>query len=158
MIREIIESRSHPIPWSGCWIWMGGVGSHGYGVLYTGKVGGQKLRHIGAHVASYQEFKGPVPNGMYVCHKCDVRTCVNPDHLFAGTAKENARDMVAKGRNISKPRQGENHHRAKVTKAQVDEIRKCVARGGRSFKEIGKMYGLSGTQVGNIHHMRVWQW
>jgi len=78
-----------------CWIWKGTRERKGYGRLNRGGRTGQLL----AHRAAYELFIGPIPEGMMVCHRCDVPYCVNPDHLFIGTAKDNAMDEVAKGRN-----------------------------------------------------------
>jgi len=78
---------------NGCWEWMKSISSEtGYGKLvYGGK-------HISAHRASYTVFKGDIPKGKHICHTCDNKRCVNPDHLWAGTQKENIQDCVSKGR------------------------------------------------------------
>ena len=81
-----------PVTESGCWIWIGASNPSGYGQL---KVGHQLKR---AHRVSWEFFRGAIPDGMMVCHRCDVPSCVNPDHLFLGTARDNFRDCVEKGR------------------------------------------------------------
>jgi hypothetical protein len=77
---------------NGCWLWKGGGRGNGYGSM---KVAGKV---IDTHVVSYQLYKGEIPKGKMVCHTCDVRNCVNPDHLFLGSAKNNFDDAVAKNR------------------------------------------------------------
>jgi hypothetical protein len=78
-----------------CWFWGGTRNVDGYGrVRINGK-------SDGAHRVSYEYHIGPIPKGLYVCHKCDCPPCVNPDHLFLGTARDNARDKIAKGRHFS---------------------------------------------------------
>ena len=98
-----IEERFHdkyiPEPNSGCWLWMGAISNTGYGNLGKGGRGGGA---IWAHRLSYEIHKGPIPEGKFVCHKCDVSSCVNPDHLFLGDNSENMRDCYKKKRHTRK--------------------------------------------------------
>lgn len=137
-----IEDRSIPVPFSGCWLWTGALSIKGYGI---GSVNGNAQRaHRLAHVA----FIGDIPLGLVVCHRCDVRSCVNPAHLFLGTQRQNLADMVAKGRS---PR-GAAAGGAKLTEASVLAIRQDT----RAYSEVAEQYGIHPKSVGNIKRGFTW--
>lgn len=114
-----------------CWPWTGTTcGSTGYGKLYVARGS-----IVGAHRVSYEIHCGPIPDGLFVLHRCDNRRCVNPAHLFLGTHIDNMADMVAKGRSTRGPtrpefiRRGDAHHGSKITEAQVAAARTRRAAG-----------------------------
>ena len=108
-------------PRDSCWNWTGGKMPKGYGIFNYDK---SRL----AHRASYSLFKGDIPDGMNVCHKCDNPQCTNPDHLFLGTQKDNLADMTRKGRRVNAAPKGERHGRAKLTLRQVSFIKSFLRR------------------------------
>ena len=91
-LKEKIEQNSIPVTETGCWLWMAYVDTYGYGRLRVAQ------RTCKAHRISWQLYKGYIPNDLMVLHKCDVRSCCNPDHLFLGTARTNSKDMIRKRR------------------------------------------------------------
>ena len=129
---------------TGCWLWRGGKDRHGYGVVCM--PGGRRSRpkRGAAHRVAGELSFGTIPDGMCVCHSCDVRACVNPCHLFLGAVGDNNRDMVAKGRGGYQP--GTKHARAKMND---DLVR--LARGRRSagvsVRAIAIDYGVTPATV-----------
>jgi hypothetical protein len=131
-----------------CWEWKKGVDSCGYGMVSHGNRSMQRT-----HRVSYELMVGKIPEGKYVCHTCDNPLCVNPKHLFIGTQFDNMRDMINKGR--APDRSGENNSKARLTKADVEMIRKL--RGKKLQREIGDMFGIKQPQVGAIQRGQSWR-
>lgn len=158
-IPDLIVERIERVPESGCWIWMGSLCGNGYGDFkFEGK-------HYLAHRASYVSFIGSLENGLHVCHRCDVRCCVNPAHLFAGTNQENIADSVAKGRRkgVSRNRPSGLTYSVKANHGQWSmrlhpnlrgEIRRKYASGGYSLRRLAKEFLVSNTTVFNIVHQK----
>lgn len=132
-----------------CWIWTGSRCPKGYGIFHApgySKTGGKSVK---AHAFSYEIHFGKIPakgNGsfvrMFICHHCDNPSCVNPDHLFLGTNSDNQRDRKKKGR-------------CKLDWDQVCEIRQLWATNEYTQAQIGEMFDISGTHVGNIVYYRM---
>lgn len=147
-MKSLIERFEDKIFYSpdGCWYWTGAVRG-GYGVF--ARPSDYKL--IAAHRFSYELYNEINPNDLYVCHHCDNKLCVNPNHLFLGTHQDNTDDMYMKGKGPN--RKGESNPCAKLTMDQVTEIRKSSL----TFTELGKLYGVSRTNIHLIKHQMIWR-
>lgn len=133
-----------------CWIWTGARTDSGYGRI---KVNGRYHR---AHRVSYEMYIGPVPEGLFVCHHCDVPECVNPTHLFAGTPTDNMRDARSKDRLRGLEQPGEKNRSAKLTEDAVIEMRGLRADGGITVTELAKRFGVTHGQVSKILARKKW--
>jgi hypothetical protein len=170
-------SRGVPNPSTGYLEWPGAKGRGGYGLVqWKGK-----LKRV--HRLAWEILRGPIPDGMMVCHRCDRTPCYAVDHLFLGTAQDNADDKVAKGRSLkgdanpsrkhpgSRPRgdahparlhpelrpRGEKHGRAKLTATQVASIRTAYALGLLSQDELARNHGVTQHLVSLIVRRRIWK-
>jgi len=153
-VRERLLSRS-TITERGCWEWSGAKFNTGYGAC------SHRGRSRYAHRVSYAEFVGPIPEGMFVCHRCDTPSCVNPSHLFLGTPADNMADKAAKGRS---PR-GERCNTAKLTEAQARLIKAFLKRHapvkgqhGGPCTFLARWFGVSQTSISFIYAGRNWNW
>jgi len=172
-LRDAIEKMALPEPNTGCWLWERCVLTNGY-CLISGRL---------AHRVSYEAFYSAIPSGMFVCHRCDTRACVNPDHLYLGTHADNMRDMKVRGRAASGPnhaanlyplefrhygdrhwtrrmperrRHGERNAAAKLTSEQVRQII-ALSRTGRSAASLAREFGVSATPVRLIVRGLAWK-
>lgn len=131
---------------NGCWEWTRGKTSAGYGAVWWGG------KTEAAHRLSYRLHRGPIPEGMYVCHSCDNPACVNPDHLWLGSLQDNHKDMMLKEREY----RGSQHHTTQITEDDVVAMRNLRAS-GMTPTEIANIYGLKRPMVSHICTGRNWK-
>lgn len=133
-----------------CWVWEAGLFNNGYGQFR--KERGPK---VGAHVMSWEWAFGPIPQGLHVCHACDVRPCVRPSHLWLGTSAENIADRDRKRRGVHQS--GEKNPSAKLTRLQVEAIRRRWLTGSVQQKVLSAEYGVSASAISAIVHGKIWK-
>jgi hypothetical protein len=141
--RAFLEASVERIPECGCWIWTRFLHNDGYGQMWFDG------RNERAHRAAWMIYKGPIPNGLVVCHRCDIRSCCNPGHLFLGTRSDNSADMVSKRRQ----KYGESLPQAKLTNAEARAIRDDT----RKQTVIAAHYGIAACQVSRIKCGHRWK-
>jgi hypothetical protein len=141
-----------------CWNWKRGLtrkNDKGYGQIW---VNGKNVR---TNRFSYELHNGNIPEGMYICHHCDNRKCVNPKHLFLGTPKDNVQDMIIKGRRIQFSGRGEKNCNSKLMQKQVLEIKKELENRTEIltslFRRLAKKYKVSQSCVIHIHYKHTWK-
>jgi hypothetical protein len=159
-----------------CWNWKGWRDKDGYGQIKIGRKG------ILAHRAAYQFFTGKIPDGLLICHKCDNPSCVNPNHLFLGTQKDNIQDAVKKGRMAANDKHysrlypeklargnrsgrrlhpesylGERNSRSKLAEEQVKEIRALYAMGDISIRKLATIYDMSKSSIWSVLVHKGWK-
>lgn len=142
-LSEKIERNITRIPESGCWIWMSTIEKSGYGRVCSGK------KPFYAHRVSYEQKHGPIPNGMMALHHCDVKCCVNPDHIFVGTQQDNMTDKVRKNRQAK----GINHGNAKLTEDQVREIKSS----SETSIKLSAKFNYSASMIRAIKNGYIWK-
>lgn len=152
---------------STCWLWEGGRTTNGYGIFYFGK------RSHYAHRLSWELHFGPIPKGLYVLHDCpdeDHPCCVNPTHLWLGSAEDNAKDAVKKGQfkpqaktlkrlwaTTWREKRGEKDLRHKLTNEQVIEMRRLHDEGIYGYKRLSDIFGVSFGVTQRICNRRSWR-
>lgn len=154
-----------------CWLWTGSRQPAGYGLL------SRDGKYVLTHRFSYELHYGPIPDGLWCLHHCDTPACVRPDHLFLGTHRENMLDSGAKGRNGAqrdplgfsqrlqaslhlhpeRRARGERINTAKLTAAQVREIRQTHARGNISYAALARAFGITPQNTRDIVLRHTWR-
>lgn len=171
------DGPEHPVLQTKCWEWTNKAVVDGYGVI------GVNLKQVRAHRFSYVFFVGPIPEGLFVLHKCDNRRCVNPEHLFLGTNQDNMTDKMVKGRHRGSKgdangarkhrerlQRGDQHYtrrnpelrvvgerlgHSKLTNELVLEIRRIYPE-VRSFKLLAEKYNVSPNTISRVVRRQSW--
>ena len=146
-MKEYLQKRCTINKETNCWEWDGGVDSWGYGQFFK-----YKKTHK-AHRTMYKEIYGNIPFGMFVCHTCDNPKCINPDHLWLGTPKENAHDRDKKGRHHKFV--GEEHPQAKLNWELVKMIRQNPHK--YTQKKLADICGVSLSTIRDVVYNRYWK-
>jgi len=133
----------------GCHLWEGSMYDR-YGLIYVPSL---KISLYAHRVSLMIETRDNIPKGMLVCHKCDVTRCVNPEHLFIGTAKDNQQDMKAKGRSLA----GSKNGNSQLGETEVLEIYAAVDR-GETYKSQAIKFGVSATHIRRIARGESWEY
>lgn len=135
---------------SGCWQWTSAKDKDGYGLFES-----QKGKTLRAHRFSVEYHTATeIPKGVLVCHSCDNPSCVNPEHLFLGSPKDNTQDMIGKGRKVNSS--GEANGAAKLTEGAVRKMRKWSQEGG-SPKDLAITYGISLGHTLAVLNYKAWR-
>jgi hypothetical protein len=148
---------SHVMKTDTCWLWTASVNTFGYGQMAPPRRG---LKPERAHRISWMIHYGDIAANLFVCHKCDVPRCVNPEHLFLGTAKDNSGDMMRKSRGVfqrhpEKIARGERQHLSKMTIEKVLKLRRLWGAGATD-RDLAKIFSLSESAVRAIALRETW--
>lgn len=133
---------------SSCWLWEGSMGPNGYGRVVRNK------KNIRDHRFSYTIFKGPIPKGLLVCHSCDIKLCVKPDHLWAGTSHDNIQDAYNKGSKMGFRSMGPSR---KLTANNVIEMRSSYIPRIKGRVFYARKFGVSRTAIDQVIQGMTWK-
>ena len=131
-----------------CWLWKGALQSRGYGIFTS--QGQREYAHRFSFMLHHHRL---IPEGLYVCHHCDNKKCVNPKHLFLGTPQDNSNDMVAKERQS----RGSQKPRAKLTEIDVLEMRRLYHTGSFTYEQLSQLFGVSNSHAWSCVNRRFWK-
>lgn len=140
---------------TGCWVWIGLRNNQGYGQLGRSPYV-RNGKNTKAHQLSWMIYNGEIPDGLYVCHKCDNPSCVNPEHLWLGTPMDNTTDKMEKGRykNGSEKTRGEKNISAKLKTHQVLHIKNS----NEKSSVLAKKYRVGQGTINDIRRGETWAW
>lgn len=153
--ERIDQYAQHVLP-SGCLIWTGYTDKDGYAIAHF--VDRKVKKNLKVHRLVYEQVNGKIPHGMLVCHRCDIRSCVNPDHLFVGTYADNVSDMWDKKRwkPGAQDNAGERNPNSKLSSVDVEKIIQMKADGAKT-KQLSETFGVSKTQIQKIFSGKAWR-
>ncbi len=142
----------------GCWEWQACILRDGYGGFYPYSVTDRKGFKFRAPRFSWElTNKTNIPDGLFVCHRCDNRRCVRPDHLFVGNRFDNMRDAAAKGRLNNPCRRGQNRPASKLTNVAAAELKRLLLI-GETHAELSAEFGISRRVISKIEKREAWHW
>lgn len=154
LLKERFERRIAHEPNTGCWLWEGATDSaHGYGTGYGRMKINERLTRCN-RISMFLYKGGDIYDGRIVCHTCDVSLCVNPEHLYYGTPKDNYHDMKSRGR--YKPLLGSKHQNSKLNEIQVRIIREA-RKVGFSRPQIAEYFRIERATIHAIDSGRTWR-
>ncbi|MEG4424966.1 MULTISPECIES: HNH endonuclease signature motif containing protein [unclassified Microcoleus] len=139
--------EKHIISKDNCWLTDLWCNQRGYGQFHL------KRSRMNASRASFLIYNGEIPEGMFVCHKCDNPPCVNPEHLFLGTHTENMRDMVEKGRS----NRGSKNPQSKLTEKEVFQIKALLVETNLTVERISVLFDVSQRTIAYIKQNDIWK-
>ena len=151
-MQDRFEDKFIPEPNSGCWLWTASVNQDGYGNFGIGSRADKTQFSAKAHRIAHELYVGPIPAGLSVLHRCDIPSCVNPNHLFLGTQADNVHDMEKKGR--GRHLRGAAHGRVKLSESDVRYIRNSDKRN----VDLARMFNVTKTHIGYIKNRKAWSW
>jgi len=160
-LRGMIWEKSIPEPNTGCWLWLGKLNTRGYGRLgvlpFPGYADRPPQR---AHRVSWEASnERAIPAGLWILHRCDQRSCVNPNHLYLGTLTENSEDATKRDRwhRWNGTRAGARNPRARLTSEQVASIRELCRAPNFNGSQTARQYGVSASVIYSIKNGRSWR-